>query len=65
MASYGEVPRFCYRPPGGELQGEHGEFDGPKMYARTKRAEVTLAGLWAEQLADAGVAAHSMPDGES
>ncbi len=34
-----------------DLQSERGQFDGTKVYARTKRAEVILTELWAEQLA--------------
>lgn len=46
-----------------DLQSEHGEFDGPKVYARTKRAEVILAELWAERLAGTGVVVHAMHPG--
>jgi dehydrogenase/reductase SDR family member 12 len=46
-----------------DLQSEHGQFDGPKVYARTKRAEVILTELWAEQLAGTGVVAHAMHPG--
>ncbi len=34
-----------------DMQIEHGKLDGPKVYARTKRAEVILTEIWAEQLA--------------
>ncbi len=46
-----------------DLQSERGDFDGPKAYARTKRAEVILTELWAEQLAGTGVVVHSMHPG--
>ena len=46
-----------------DLQSERGEFDGPKVYARTKRAEVILTELWAEQLAGTGVVVHAMHPG--
>lgn len=46
-----------------DLQSERGEFDGPKVYARTKRAEVILTEIWAEQLAGTGVVVHSMHPG--
>ncbi len=46
-----------------DLQSERGEFDGPKVYARTKRAQVILTELWAEQLAGTGVVAHAMHPG--
>jgi dehydrogenase/reductase SDR family member 12 len=46
-----------------DLQSERGEFDGPKVYARSKRAAVILSELWAEQLAGTGVVVHSMHPG--
>jgi dehydrogenase/reductase SDR family member 12 len=48
-----------------DLQSEHGRFDGPAVYARTKRAQVILTELWAEQLADSGVVVHVMHPGWS
>ncbi len=39
------------------------EFDGPSFYAHTKRAEVALAEIWAERLADLGISCHSMHPG--
>ncbi len=48
-----------------DLQSQRGEFDGPKVYARTKRAEVILTELWAEQLAGTGVVVHAMHPGWS
>ena len=39
------------------------EFDGPAFYAHTKRAEVALAEVWAERLADLGISSHSMHPG--
>jgi dehydrogenase/reductase SDR family member 12 len=48
-----------------DLQSEHERFDGPKVYARTKRAQVILTELWAEQLAGTGVVVHSMHPGWS
>jgi dehydrogenase/reductase SDR family protein 12 len=38
-------------------------FDGPSFYAHTKRAEVALAEVWAERLADLGIGCHSMHPG--
>ena len=46
-----------------DLQSERGDFDGPTVYARTKRAGVILTELWAEQLAGAGVVVHAMHPG--
>jgi NAD(P)-dependent dehydrogenase (short-subunit alcohol dehydrogenase family) len=39
------------------------EFDGPSFYAHTKRAEVALAEVWAERLAELGISSHSMHPG--
>ena len=46
-----------------DLQSERGQFDGPKVYARTKRAQVILTELWAQRLADTGVVVHAMHPG--
>jgi dehydrogenase/reductase SDR family protein 12 len=46
-----------------DLQSEHGQFDGPKVYARSKRAQVSLTELWAEQFAGTGVVVHAMHPG--
>jgi dehydrogenase/reductase SDR family protein 12 len=46
-----------------DLESEHGDFNGPVAYARTKRAQVILTELWAERLAQSGVVAHAMHPG--
>jgi NAD(P)-dependent dehydrogenase (short-subunit alcohol dehydrogenase family) len=46
-----------------DLQSEQGDFDGPAVYARTKRAEVVLTEMWAERLAGSGVTVHAMHPG--
>jgi dehydrogenase/reductase SDR family member 12 len=46
-----------------DLQSERGQFDGSRAYARTKRAQVVLTELWAEQLAGTGVVVHAMHPG--
>ena len=46
-----------------DLQSEQGDFDGPAVYARTKRAEVVLTEMWAGRLAGTGVAVHAMHPG--
>jgi dehydrogenase/reductase SDR family member 12 len=46
-----------------DLQSEHGEFDGPTVYARTKRAQVILTGICAQRLAGTGVVVHAMHPG--
>ncbi|MGO9898177.1 MAG: SDR family NAD(P)-dependent oxidoreductase [Solirubrobacteraceae bacterium] len=46
-----------------DLQSEHGQFDGPTVYARTKRAQVILTEIWAQQLAGTGVVVHAMHPG--
>ena len=45
-----------------DLQSERGRFDGPTVYARTKRAQVILTELWAKRLAGTGVV-HAMHRG--
>jgi hypothetical protein len=45
------------------LQSSQGEYNGTNAYARTKRAEVVLAEIWAEELAGTGVTVNSMHPG--
>lgn len=48
----------------GDLQAERADpFSGTRAYALTKRAEVVLTELWAEQLEGTGVTVHSMHPG--
>ncbi|HYF26756.1 MAG TPA: SDR family NAD(P)-dependent oxidoreductase [Baekduia sp.] len=47
----------------GDLQTARGDFDGPAVYARTKRAQVLLTDAWARRLAPRGVVAHAMHPG--
>jgi NAD(P)-dependent dehydrogenase (short-subunit alcohol dehydrogenase family) len=46
-----------------DLQYEHGEFNGTKAYAKTKRMQVALAEQWAERLAGTGVTVASTHPG--
>ena len=46
-----------------DLQTERRPFDGPAVYARTKRAEVVLTEMWARRLAGTGVSVHAMHPG--
>ena len=46
-----------------DLRSERGEFDGPTVYARSKRAEVALTEMWARRLAGTGVTVHAMHPG--
>jgi dehydrogenase/reductase SDR family member 12 len=46
-----------------DLQSERGQFRGPAVYARTKRAQVILTELWAARLEGAGVVAQAMHPG--
>ena len=48
-----------------DLQSERGQFDGPTVYARTKRAQVILTEVWANRLAGTGVVVHAMHPGWS
>ncbi|MGI9647195.1 MAG: SDR family oxidoreductase [Acidimicrobiia bacterium] len=45
------------------LQSDQGEYKGAAAYARTKRGQVILTEMWAEQLKDRGVTANSMHPG--
>lgn len=47
----------------GNLQNDQGEYQGPAAYARTKRGQVILTEMWAEQLEDQGVTVNSMHPG--
>lgn len=46
-----------------DLQMSKGRYDGAVAYARTKRAQVILTELWAEQLEERGVVVHAMHPG--
>lgn len=46
-----------------DLQTKHGEYVGNEVYSRTKRAQVILTELRAEQFAGSGVVCHSMHPG--
>ncbi len=46
-----------------DLETERRDFDGPAVYARTKRAQVILTEQWAARLAGTGVVAHAMHPG--
>jgi dehydrogenase/reductase SDR family member 12 len=46
-----------------DLESEQGDFNGPVVYARTKRAQVILTEMWAERLAQTGVVVHAMHPG--
>ena len=45
------------------LQFTEGDYSGAKAYARTKRGQVILTGLWAEMLKGSGVVANAMHPG--
>jgi dehydrogenase/reductase SDR family member 12 len=45
------------------LEPSPDEYDGTKAYARAKRAQVTLAEMWAERLRAEGVVVHAMHPG--
>ncbi len=46
-----------------DLESEHGGYDGPGVYARTKRAQVILTALWAQRLARRRIVVHAMHPG--
>ncbi|HEU4319838.1 MAG TPA: SDR family NAD(P)-dependent oxidoreductase [Acidimicrobiia bacterium] len=47
----------------GDLQFERGEYKGAAAYARAKRGQVILTGMWAERLRSTGVTVHAMHPG--
>lgn len=46
-----------------DLEHTEDSFSGSGAYARTKRMQIVLAGMWAERLRERGVAVHSMHPG--
>jgi len=46
-----------------DLEYEHGEYKPTTGYARTKRAQVVLSELWAEELREDGIVVHAMHPG--
>ena len=46
-----------------DLQYERGDYDGPRAYARAKRAQVALIREWARRLRDTSVVANAMHPG--
>ncbi len=46
-----------------DLQGARSPYDGPRAYARAKRAQVTLIREWARRLEGSGVTFHAMHPG--
>ncbi|MGA2011204.1 MAG: SDR family NAD(P)-dependent oxidoreductase [Solirubrobacteraceae bacterium] len=54
---------YAQRLRADDLQSEHDGYDGPTVYARSKRAEVILTEMWATRLAGTGIVVHSMHPG--
>lgn len=46
-----------------DLESALGEYRGPVAYARAKRGQVILTGMWAGRLGDTGVTVHAMHPG--
>lgn len=46
-----------------DMQYREGEYGGTAAYARTKRMQIVLTGLWARELAGSGVTVHAMHPG--
>jgi NAD(P)-dependent dehydrogenase (short-subunit alcohol dehydrogenase family) len=46
-----------------DLESARGDYDGPRAYAHSKRAEVVLTELWAERLRGWGIVVHAMHPG--
>lgn len=51
------------RTIGDDVEYEHGDYEGIRAYARTKRLQVTMAELLAQRYAADGIAVHSMHPG--
>jgi NAD(P)-dependent dehydrogenase (short-subunit alcohol dehydrogenase family) len=49
--------------PAGDLQSEHTSYGPKKLYARTKREQVVITELWAEELRGSGIVVHAMHPG--
>jgi NAD(P)-dependent dehydrogenase (short-subunit alcohol dehydrogenase family) len=49
--------------PVDDFQSESSRYSGKKLYARTKREEVVITELWANELAPLGVVVHAMHPG--
>ena len=54
---------YTQRIKADDLQTAHEKFDGPAVYARSKRAQVILTELWAQRLQRSGVVVHAMHPG--
>ena len=54
---------YTARLDAGDPQLDRRDFDGPRFYAHSKRAEVVLNGVWAHRIPRAEVAFHSMHPG--
>jgi len=54
---------YAQKLPAADLEFEKDKYSGSAAYARTKRMQVTLAELWATELAEAGTAVHAMHPG--
>jgi dehydrogenase/reductase SDR family member 12 len=54
---------YTRRLHGEDLQMADERYDGPTAYARSKRAQVVLSGLWAERLRGRGVTVNAMHPG--
>lgn len=46
-----------------DMQYREGDYGGTAAYARTKRMQIVLTGLWARELAGAGVTVHALHPG--
>ncbi len=58
-----DVEAVLDRPPSTTSEGSRPPYDGVVAYARTKRAQVALAALWAEVLLGSTVTVHAMHPG--
>lgn len=54
---------YGQRLPAGDFQSEEARYSAKRLYARTKREEVVITELWADELAPRGVVVHAMHPG--
>lgn len=54
---------YSQRLPAGDLQSEQSDYSPKKLYARTKREQVVITELWAQELAAQGVVVQAMHPG--
>ena len=54
---------YTARLDASDLESEHGDYDGARAYAHSKRAQVVLSEIWGERLRGTGIGVHCMHPG--